>query len=67
MEKIMYLMKPCPFCGGKKMEVSGLNNNVVHFACAGCKMDFWHFMAVGETEQEAMKAAVVEWNRRAAV
>ena len=52
-------LKPCPFCGGKNIDLSeaGLKTDVWFVQCWDCYATFPHF----DSETEAIEA----WNRRA--
>ena len=49
-------LKPCPFCGGKKLAVFGCYEEY-YVSCSGCFTEG----PSGETYEEATEA----WNRRA--
>ena len=68
------LVKPCPFCGSKKIKThtkeyySNNNNDTgsMEIECDNCGATLWsHPMQEGLTYNEAMRLAIKNWNRRA--
>jgi Lar family restriction alleviation protein len=60
-------LKPCPFCGGKKLLVTGMKDPIWHLypaeiICTNCDAAVV-FQYVSKVEQ-AQRLAVEAWNRR---
>ena len=50
-------LNPCPFCGGKNINLADYSGVIVFVQCDDCCATFPHF----DTKEEAINA----WNRRA--
>lgn len=64
----MIKLKPCPFCGGKAVVVSGTSDKVFSRAtfyihCVECNVSTETFVD-GDRNLEALLAAIAVWNRR---
>lgn len=64
----MKKLKPCPFCGGKAVVVSGTSDTNISRAtfyihCVECKVSTETFID-GDRNLEALFAAMAVWNRR---
>ena len=60
----MEKLKPCPFCGSKKLKVYV---NAIYCECGG-SMDFGHWWGANKKEDKECKEAVIyAWNKRTQV
>ena len=61
-------LKPCPFCGGKRVEVLNLLEEQPEYEIIGLSKDNWNVLCsdcfgMGGTRRTAIEA-VEAWNRR---
>ena len=61
-------LKPCPFCGGKDVEVTNVLETEPEMAYFGLTKDNWNILckdcyATGGTRRTALEA-IEAWNRR---
>jgi Lar family restriction alleviation protein len=52
-------VKPCPFCGSKKVEINRTNQNACWVSCTECGAHVW--------SDPSRQAAIKFWNRRRGV
>lgn len=68
------LAKACPFCGGKKINTTGKDyyySNLSRYGsawvtCEGCGAEVWNRTFAETPYNDAIRAAIMRWNRRAA-
>lgn len=68
-------LKPCPFCGGEKMnitkrndfyELQGMYGSVaMKIRCCTCDVEMWEHSRSEHDYRKRVGQAVAKWNRRA--